>query len=144
MNHLKSLTILILISVLLLGACAPQAPQEVALKATGNIAAEKGWSLDQLKALGTMEADYTDKEGVTETFTGVSIAKLLEAAGANEGATAVVFVADDGFTSEVTMEEVKACADCIVAFNDDGTLRVVMPGFSGKQQVKGVIEIQVK
>ena len=42
------------------------------------------------------------------------------------------------------MDEVKGCADCIIAFRDEGGLLVVMPNFSSKLQVKGVVEIQVK
>ena len=71
------------------------------------------------------------------------ITDLLDEGGVNEGATAVVFVADDGYTAEVTLEELQACTNCIVASQDGGGFRVVMPDFSGKLQVKGVIEIQV-
>jgi hypothetical protein len=56
----------------------------------------------------------------------------------------LVFVADDGYTAEVSLAEVQACQDCIVAFRDEGGFSLVMPGFSGKLQVKGVNEIQVK
>jgi len=54
----------------------------------------------------------------------------------------VVLVADDGYTAELTLAEVQSCADCIVAFGDDPGFRSVMPGLSGKTQVKGLIEIQ--
>jgi hypothetical protein len=55
-----------------------------------------------------------------------------------------VFVADDGFTGEVTLAEVQVCTDCIVSFQNDGGFSMVMPGFSGKAQVKSVIEIKVQ
>jgi len=142
MKHLKTLLILLFVTALLLTACAPAG--EPVLKATGNVASETRWTDAQLQKMELVSADYTDKEGVTTTYTGVPILALLEEAGMKDGATAVVFVASDGFTSEVTLDELKGCANCIVAFNDDGTLRIVMPGFSGKQQVKGVIELQVK
>jgi len=142
MKHPKTLLILLFVTALLLTACAPAG--EPVLKATGNVASETRWTDAQLQKMELVSADYTDKEGVTTTYTGVPILALLEEAGMKDGATAVVFVASDGFTSEVTLDELKGCANCIVAFNDDGTLRIVMPGFSGKQQVKGVIELQVK
>jgi len=142
MKHLKTLLILLFVTALLLTACAPAG--EPVLKATGNVTSETRWTDAQLQKMELVSADYTDKEGVTTTYTGVPILALLEEAGMKDGATAVVFVASDGFTSEVTLDELKGCANCIVAFNDDGTLRIVMPGFSGKQQVKGVIELQVK
>ena len=68
----------------------------------------------------------------------------LNKAGVKSDATTITFVADDGFTSDVDLAEVKACADCIVSFRDEGGFTMVMPGFSNKAQVKGVIEIQVK
>jgi len=142
MKHLKTLLIVLFVSALLLTACAPAG--EPVLKATGNVASETSWTDVELQKMELVSADYTDKEGVTTTYTGVPITALLDEAGMKDGTTTVVFVAEDGFTSEVTLEELKACTNCIVAFEDDGTLRTVMPGFSGKQQVKGVIEIQVK
>lgn len=132
----------VLILALLLAGCGSQG--EIALKATGAVANEKGWTEAQVKGMKTMEAAYTNKDGETSTYTGVLIMDLLNDAGLNEGATAVTFVADDGYTAEVTLEELRACPDCIVSFRDEGGFSMVMPGFSSKLQVKGVIEIQVK
>ena len=53
-------------------------------------------------------------------------------------------MADDGYTAEVPLADVLACADCIVSFRSKGGFSTVLPGFSGKAQVKGVVEIQVK
>ena len=142
MKHLKTLLIVLFVTALLVTACAPAG--EPVLKATGSVASEKAWTDAQLKKMEMVSADYTDKEGVTTTYTGVPILKLLDEAGIKDGATAVVFVASDGYTAETTLEELKACTNCIVAFNDDGTLRTVMPDFPGKLQVKGVTELQVK
>jgi hypothetical protein len=124
---------------------APQpAASEAALKITGKVATEMAWTEEQVRAMETMEAQSTNKQGETSTYTGVSINKLLEMAGPAAGATTVVFVADDGFTAEVTLTEVQGCADCIVSFRDQGGFSIVMPGFPGNLQVKGVVEIQVK
>jgi hypothetical protein len=40
--------------------------------------------------------------------------------------------------------DIEGCADCIVSFQNQGGFRIVAPGFSGKAQVKGVVEIQVQ
>jgi hypothetical protein len=69
---------------------------------------------------------------------------LLDEAGLNADASAVVFVADDGYTAEISLEELQACLDCILSFRTQGGFSSVMPEFSGKLQVKGVVEIQVK
>jgi ABC-type glycerol-3-phosphate transport system substrate-binding protein len=126
------------------GASSGGVPADAALKVTGSVSSEVGWSEADLKAMDTMDVDYTNKDGETSTYTGVLINDLLDKAGVASGATAVVFVADDGYTSELTLEEVQGCADCIIAFRDEGGFSTVMPNFSGKAQVKGVIEIQVK
>jgi tungstate transport system substrate-binding protein len=119
-------------------------PEGAALKITGNVGQEIGWLEEDVRAMETMEAESTNKSGEASTYTGVSINKLLEMAGPAADATAVVFVADDGYTAEVTLAEVQGCADCIVSFRNQGGFSIVMPGFASSLQVKGVIEIQVK
>ena len=94
--------------------------------------------------MDTIEAQSTNKSGETATYTGVLIVTLLDVAGVQEGTTTVVYVADDGYTAEVDLAEVRACADCIVSFRNQGGFSIVMPGFPGNVQVKGVVEIQIK
>ncbi len=119
-------------------------PADAALKITGNVNAEIGWAEADVRAMDTIEAQAANKEGVMSTYTGVPINTLLEKAGVKSGATAVIFVADDGYTAEVVLSELQACADCIVSFREQGGFSTVLPGFSNKAQVKGVVEIQVK
>ncbi len=117
---------------------------DVALKISGLVEQEQAWSEDQVKAMETMEAQSTNKAGEVSTYTGVSIKALLDLAKPKADAKTVVFVADDGYTGEVALDEVLACADCIVSFREKGGFSTVLPGFPGNVQVKGVIEIQVK
>lgn len=143
----KSFAVLALVLVMALAACGSKTggiPADAALKITGNVKSEVGWTEDQVRAMDTMEAEAANKDGEISTYTGVSINTLLDKAGVNADATAVVYVADDGYTAEVTLDEVKGCADCIVSFREQGGFSIVMPGFSNKAQVKGVVEIQVK
>jgi len=123
---------------------AAPASADAALKITGNVANETGWTEEEVRAMETMDTEATNKDGETKTYTGVSINALLELAGVNDGATTVTYVADDGFTGEVTLAEVQGCADCIVSFRDDGGFRIIMPDFSSKVQIKGVVEIQIQ
>lgn len=116
----------------------------IALRVTGEVANEQAWTEDEVKAMNTIEAESENSQGETSQYTGVPLADLLAAAQANADATIVVFVADDGFTAEVSMEELTACTDCIASFRNNGGFSIVMPGFPGSLQVKGVIEIQVK
>jgi tungstate transport system substrate-binding protein len=116
----------------------------VALSVTGKIATSVGWTEEEVRAMETTEAQYTNKEGEVMTYTGVLLSKLLDMANLQADATTVVFVADDGYTADVTLAEVQACPDCIVGFGDEGGFNMVMPDFSSKLQVKSVIEIRVE
>ena len=149
---LLSISLLLLSSLLACGGAAEptEAPEpaepagEIALKILGIIEHKTAWTEAEIRAMETMDVEATNKDGETNSYTGVSINKLLEVAGPAADATAVEFVADDGYAAEVTLAEVQGCADCIVSFRDEGGFSIGMPGFSSKVQVKGVVEIQVK
>lgn len=117
---------------------------DAALKLTGMVDNEMAWAEDEVRAMDTTEAISTNKEGEESTRTGVSVNALLDEAGVQDGATSVAFVASDGYQAELSFDEVRGCADCIVAFNDGSGFTMVMPGFPGNVQVKGVIEIKVQ
>jgi DMSO/TMAO reductase YedYZ molybdopterin-dependent catalytic subunit len=125
-------------------AQAAGVPENAAFKITGNVETEVGWTEEKIRSMDTIEAEYTNKDGETETYTGVPITDLLGKAGPNADATTLVFVADDGYSAEVPLADVESCADCIVSFQNQGGFRIVAPGLSGKAQVKGVVEIQVQ
>ena len=145
MKSLKTLSVVLLTFTLLLAACSSGGGGgEVALKVTGSVANEQAWTEAQVKEMDTMEAVSTNKDGETSTYTGVLITDLLAKAQPNADATTVVFLADDGYTAEISLEELNACADCIVSFRNQGGFSTVLPDFSGKLQVKGVVEFQVK
>jgi hypothetical protein len=121
-----------------------EAAASAGLKITGSVAKEMAWAEDEIRAMETIDAESANKDGETKTYTGVPINTLLDLAGVKADATTLVFVGDDGFEAEVTLEEVRACTDCIVSFRDQGGFSTVLPGFPGKAQVKGVVEIHVK
>jgi tungstate transport system substrate-binding protein len=125
------------------GTSAPAATA-TALKITGSVKTPQAWSEEQIKAMKTMQAESTNKQGQKSTYTGVLVADLLKLAEPLPEATTIVFVAEDGFTAEVTLAEALACPNCIISFRDQGGFSTVFPGFPGKLQVKGVVEIQVK
>ncbi len=114
-----------------------------ALKITGKVGEEMAWTEDEVKAMTTMEAERANKQGTMETYTGVSLAMLLELAGPKADATTIVFVAADGSTADMPLADAMACENCILSFRTQGGFSAVLPDFSSKLQVKGVIEIQV-
>ncbi len=119
-------------------------PENAALKVTGKVENEIGWTEEEVRAMPTMDAQSTNKQGETETYTGVPLSALLALAVPQADATTVVFVADDGYTAEVSLAELLACPDCIASFRTQGGFSTVLPGFPGALQVKGVVEIQLK
>ena len=153
---IKLFLILSMVLSLALAACGPTVPEpapaaeaeepagEVALKVTGAVASEQAWTEAEVKALDAIDVESTNKDGETSTYTGVLLSDLLAAAQPNADATTVVFVADDGYTAEITLDELMACADCIASFRNQGGFSTVLPGYPGNMQVKGVVEIQVK
>jgi len=141
---------LLTVAVLVLAGCGAQAdtpPDEgggsPALTVSGAVEQELMLSIKDLQDMGSVDVEYTDKDGETETFTGVSVNDVLAEAGLSGDASAVVFVASDGYEAELPLADLAGCGDCVVAFDGD-ELRMVLPGFSGKVQVKGVIELNVK
>jgi len=116
----------------------------VAFTISGNVATEFGWSEAEIKSLNTLDVDYTNKDGETTTYTGVLLSDLLTLAQPGADAANLVFVADDGYTAEVALADVMTCTNCILGFREEGGFISVMPDFSGKLQVKGIVEIQVQ
>jgi hypothetical protein len=142
-----SFTLLIALSILLSacsGGTAPAEGGDVALKVTGNVANEQAWTEAEVKAMNTLEAVSTNSQGASDTYTGVRITDFLAAAQPNADASSVVIVGDDGSTAEVSLEKLNTCADCILSFRSKGGFSSILPGFSKKTKIKGVIEIQVK
>ncbi len=110
----------------------------------GVVSSTGGWTEDKIRSMDTIEAESTNIDGETSTYTGIRISDLLSKADPKEGTTTVVFVADDGYTAELPLADIQAGADCIVSFRNQGGFSIVAPGFPGNAQVKGVIVIQVK
>ncbi|MBK8417308.1 molybdopterin-dependent oxidoreductase [Candidatus Villigracilis saccharophilus] len=80
-----------------------------------------------------------------QDYEGVSLNALLDLAGVKDGATTLVFMAADGYTSEVSLEEVRACTECLVGFtNTLEKFKMVMPNFPSSAWAKDLVKIEVK
>jgi hypothetical protein len=117
---------------------------EIVLEITGNVDNEMAWTEEAVRSMDTIEAERENNEGEVSTYTGVPIKDLLNEADVPDDATTVTFVAEDDYTADVELSEVEACDNCIVSLRNQGGFSIVMPGYSGKLQVNGVVEIQVK
>ena len=151
MKKIVNILGLVLITALVV-SCAPAAASapaaeavEVAadapLKMSGLV--EKGWTLEELKAMPVTEAEYTNKDGETKTYSGVSFKDLFAAAAVGNYASVTLIAADD-YSVGVDQKTLDACTTCIIAIGDDGSLRSVMPGMQGSLQVKDLVALEVK
>ena len=105
--------------------------------------AEASFTQNDLEKMEMAKSKYINKDDETTVFTGVPIINILTEAGSGDFAK-VVIVALDGYAAEVTSEELKSCSECILAFSEDNGWLAVMPGFSGKLQVKNVVELRME
>jgi DMSO/TMAO reductase YedYZ molybdopterin-dependent catalytic subunit len=144
---------------LALSACGPAAtPVPTQPPATEAPAVEPSGAMVVIKGLVNQEltlntADLGGLEVVKVTaehpkkgpgdYEGVRLSAVLEKAGVKEGAVTLLITASDGFTAEVALADVQACADCLLGI-EDGKFNMVMPGQSGKAWVKDVVSIELK
>ncbi len=105
--------------------------------------------------MGFMEADLRAMEVLTITaehpkqgkgdFEGVSLNALLDLAGVTEGATTLVITASDGYSVEVSLADIRACANCLLGFTDTlEKFKMVMPNLPSNAWVKDVVRLEVK
>lgn len=142
---MKRTLFVILVLAFVLAACAPKAaaPEGAALKVTdGTIV--KTYTVDELKALGSVQA--SDK-GIA--YVGVQLKVLLQDAGIDPTRlSAVKAVASDGFTANYDPTQFMA-DDTLVAYAQadgpmtaaDGTFRMVLPDQGGKLNPRLLTEI---
>ena len=117
---------------------------EAALLITGLVNKDVSFTMDELHAMNVVTLDAEHPKKGAQTNTGVRLNELLVLAGAKAEAATLEFLAGDGFTAEAAMTDVLACADCLIAFNESGQLKSVMPGMESSLWVKDVVKIVLK
>jgi len=132
--------LILLVMLLVLAACGSPA-EDAMFKVSG--LANVSFSAQSLGSIESVDVEFTEKDDSVTTYTGFPMAAVIELAGVSDYST-VTMIAGDEYSAEVTAEELTACIDCIVALDGEGGWRTVMPGFSGKQQVKDLVELNVQ
>ena len=84
------------------------------------------------------------KKDEMEDYTGVRLNDLLEMAKPKADAEKVKLVAGDGYTIELPLADLTACKDCLIGFNEEGTLKSIMPGMESMFWAKDLVEIVVE
>jgi DMSO/TMAO reductase YedYZ molybdopterin-dependent catalytic subunit len=101
--------------------------------------------IDELQDMDviTINTMHPKKETLVD-YEGVRLNDLLAMAKPQAGAKTVKFISSDGYAIEAPLADVLTCKDCLIAFEDDGTVKTVMPGMEGMFWVKDVVAIEVK
>ncbi|HRJ59413.1 MAG TPA: hypothetical protein PLV64_24250, partial [Anaerolineales bacterium] len=104
---------------------------------------------------GFMEADLREMEVLKITaehpkqgkgeYEGVSLNVLLDLVGVTDGATTLVITASDGYSAEVSLDDIRACTECLLGFtNTLEKFKMVMPNLPSGAWVKDVVKLEVK
>jgi len=123
---------------------APAPTGDAALTISGAVEQPTSWTMAEFEALKVEKVTVEHPKKGQQTYTGMRLNALLDLAKPQAKATAIVFTSADGYTIKVPLAEVRACADCLIAFNDKGGLGAVMPGFDTSAWAKDVIQIEVQ
>jgi len=80
-----------------------------------------------------------------EDYEGISLNALLDLAGIKDGAKTLVVTSADGYVTEVSVTDVRACKDCLLGFtNTLEKFKLVMPNMESSVWAKDVVKIEVK
>jgi hypothetical protein len=123
------------------------AKELVKLTINGSVNTELQLTDSTLKAMAVVTKTLEHPKNGPMEYTGVLLSDLFAQAGIGTGATTVSFIAADGFSNDIDLATVQACADCMVAFDPatPGVYNLAMPGqTSGKAWVNGVVTITLK
>jgi len=124
---------------------APVAMEDADLLVTGLVDNELALTTADLKALEVVQVTAEHPKSGSQTYEGLRLSSLLDQAAVQAGASKLVFTAGDGYRAEVALADVRACADCLVAFTGtEGELFLVMPDMPSSTWLKDVVKIEAQ
>jgi hypothetical protein len=126
-------------------AAAALSEADATLTVGGSVGQEVFLNEAALRALEVVTINAESPKGGKSDYEGVRLSVLLEMAGAKDSATTLRITASDGYYAEVKLADLKACADCMLAFtNTAEKFKVVMPGMTSDMWVKDVTKLTVR
>ena len=134
----SKIIITLLIIAALVGACSTSS--DPVLSVSGST--DKTYTKKELKDFSQVGSAYMNKDGEVTEYIGVPMKSILEDCGV-EKYSSVMMVASDGYSAEITYDELTVCNKCIITFLENDGLLAVMPDFSSKLQVRDLIELQI-
>ena len=119
-------------------------PEGAALMVFGQVVNKLTLGMENLQAMGVVELETEHPKKGMQHYQGIYLGDLLNLAGADPGAVTLVITAGDGYQVEAALNDIRDCTDCMIAFSDDGTINLVMPGLDSNFWVKQVNFLEVK
>ncbi len=99
---------------------------------------------DMLKKMNMVTTTMDHPKLGEMEYSGVRWSELLPLLEVQAAATTVDMGCTDGYIAEVTLAELAASQDSMLAVGDDGSLNAAMPGFHGKAWARDIIWIEFK
>lgn len=124
----------------------PPSASEAELIVNGLVDQPLGLSEVDLRGSGAIFTLSTEhpRDGMQD-YQGIRFQTLLEWVLVQPEADMLLLTAADGYSVEISLEDLQACNDCMVAFTDEpGIFDTVMPGFSSDFWIKNITAIEIK
>jgi DMSO/TMAO reductase YedYZ molybdopterin-dependent catalytic subunit len=119
-------------------------PEGASLMVFGDVLNKLTLGMENLQAMNVIELEAEHPKKGMQRYQGIRLNDLLNLAGADAASTVLVITASDGYAAEASLADIRACDDCLLAFADDGTLSMVLPGLESNFWVKQVNFLKVK
>jgi DMSO/TMAO reductase YedYZ molybdopterin-dependent catalytic subunit len=119
-------------------------PEGAALMIFGEVMNKLTLGMENLQAMNVVDLEAEHPKKGLQSYQGIRLNDLLNLTGADADASILVVTASDGYKSEISLADIGNCTDCLLAFDDDGSLSMVMPGLESNFWVKRVNFLEVK
>lgn len=119
-------------------------PEGAVLMITGKVVNTLTLKMANLEAMNVVEIQAEHPKKGEQTYRGVRLNDLLNFANIETNATTLLLTSSDGYQVSVALADVQNCLDCMLAFDEEGILNLVMVGMESNYWVKGVQFLQVK
>ena len=124
---------------------APPANVTGSLVIVGLVNQPLGFMEADLRGMDVLKITAEHPKSGTADYEGVSLNALLDMAGVQDGATTLVVTAADGYSAEISLDDIRACENCLLGFtNTLEKFKMVMPGLASGAWVKDVVSLEVK
>lgn len=118
---------------------------DVNLTVSGNVAESGTWDADRLQTLGLIDLVTFQPNGEEVICKGVLLKDLLDAVEPAPDASRVIFTDSADNRVEMSLDEARACPECLVGFIPLGSgLKLAMPGHPPRLWVKNLVSIEIQ